>query len=125
MPPLASRNSESVHSADGLAQTRRIRRSLFVTGAPIDIHPLYERWKLRASVYACCLECLPDTTKNAAIPKIRRAAKLCLKGAPMANEPEKAVNLLWAVDEIIIALFFRKPTLTRPPVFLSCLHDCQ
>jgi hypothetical protein len=31
----------------------------------------------------------------------------------MANEPEKAVNLLWAVDEIIIALFFRKPTLTR------------
>ena len=41
----------------------------------------------------------------------------------MANEPEKAVNLLWAVDEIIIALFFRKPTLTRPPVFLSCLHE--
>jgi len=40
----------SVHSADGLAQTRRIRRSLFVTGAPIDIHPLYERWKLRIGV---------------------------------------------------------------------------
>ena len=34
----------------------------------------------------------------------RRVSRMRKALAPMPEEPEKAINLLWAVDEIIIAL---------------------